>query len=102
MRSGAEGGRCPHCKAEVPPDHGPVCVECGGSLQKRYLSIGCLTSKPVVIFALLVPWWGAKACATRPAAERAASGAAAVEDAREDAPGADERADEPPRAPRDA
>lgn len=57
MRSGAEGGRCPHCKAEVPKDHGRVCVECGGSLQKRYLSIGCLSSKPIILIALGLPLW---------------------------------------------
>ena len=57
MRSGVEGGRCPHCKAEVPKDHGRVCVDCGGSLQKRYLSIGCLSSKPIILFAIGLPFW---------------------------------------------
>lgn len=57
VRSGVEGGRCPHCKTEVPKDHGRVCVECGGSLQKRYLSIGCLTSKPIILIAVGLPLW---------------------------------------------
>ncbi|MCA8980716.1 MAG: hypothetical protein H6831_16215 [Planctomycetes bacterium] len=57
MRSGVEGGRCPHCKADVPKNHGRVCVECGGSLQKRYLSIGCLTSKPIILIAVGLPLW---------------------------------------------
>lgn len=57
MRSGVEAGRCPHCNAEVPKDHGRTCVECGGSLQKRYLSIGCLSSKPMILLAVGVPLW---------------------------------------------
>lgn len=57
MRSGVEGGRCPHCKAEVPKDHGRLCIECGGSLQKRYLSIGCLTSKPLILIAAGLSMW---------------------------------------------
>ena len=69
MRSGAEGGRCPHCKAPVPKDHGRSCLECGGSLQKRYLSIGCLTSKPIILFALLLPWWATRASSSGDAAD---------------------------------
>jgi len=57
MRSGTEGGRCPHCKAEVPKDHGRVCLDCGGSLQKRYLAIGCLSSKPLILFAAGLSMW---------------------------------------------
>jgi hypothetical protein len=73
MRSGAEGGRCPHCKAEVPKDHGRVCLDCGGSLQKRYLAIGCLTSKPMILIAVGLPLWlagGDEAPATETQAPR--------------------------------
>ncbi|QDU68305.1 hypothetical protein [Engelhardtia mirabilis] len=40
---------CPHCKARLPRPTPRVCPECAGSLQKRYLSSGCLTSKPMLL-----------------------------------------------------
>ena len=78
MRSGTEGGRCPHCKAEVPKDHGRVCLDCGGSLQKRYLAIGCLTSKPLILFAVGLSMWLAGGDEA-PAADAAAPHAQAEE-----------------------
>lgn len=49
--------RCPHCKAELPKPVPRVCPECAGSLQRRYLSIGCLTSKPpLLLLGLGVGW----------------------------------------------
>lgn len=45
--------QCPHCKALVPEPTPRVCPQCAGSLQRRFLSIGCLSSAPpVVILAL--------------------------------------------------
>ncbi|MEM7310803.1 MAG: hypothetical protein AAF682_29300 [Planctomycetota bacterium] len=49
--------RCPHCKGELPRPTPRVCPHCGGSLQQRYLTAGCLTSKPmVVLFAAGLFW----------------------------------------------
>ncbi len=39
---------CPHCEAELPQPVPRVCPACAGSIQKRYLSTGCLTSKPLI------------------------------------------------------
>jgi predicted amidophosphoribosyltransferase len=47
---------CPHCKAKLPKPTPRACLECGGSLQKRHLSIGCLTSAPPVILVGFVAW----------------------------------------------
>lgn len=52
---------CPHCKAELPDPVPRVCPECGGSLQKRYLEAGCLTSKPVFLLAAGGATWFAQA-----------------------------------------
>lgn len=41
--------RCPHCDAELPKETPRVCPSCGGSLQQRYLSAGCLSSKPILL-----------------------------------------------------
>ena len=50
--------RCPHCKERLDPDHGRrLCPHCGGSLQVRYLSWGCLTSKPPVLLLGLFLLW---------------------------------------------
>lgn len=40
--------QCPHCGAELPHPTPRICPQCGGSLQKRYLTAGCLTSKPML------------------------------------------------------
>lgn len=40
---------CPHCKTALPKPTPRMCPSCGGSLQKRHLSIGCLTSAPPLI-----------------------------------------------------
>ena len=41
--------QCPHCGADLPQPTPRICPECGGSLQKRYLTAGCLTSKPMLL-----------------------------------------------------
>lgn len=46
--------RCPHCKSDLPSPTPRVCPVCGGSLQKRFLSLGCLTSAPPPVIALWV------------------------------------------------
>ena len=46
---------CPHCGVKLPEPKPRVCPECMGSLQKRYLTSGCLTSAPkIVLFVLFV------------------------------------------------
>jgi hypothetical protein len=37
---------CPHCKGDLPRPNPRVCTHCGGSLQVRYMTSGCLTSAP--------------------------------------------------------
>ena len=50
-----EAERCPHCKGELPKPTPRVCPHCAGSLQRRFLSFGCLSSAPpVVLFAVLL------------------------------------------------
>lgn len=44
--------RCPHCKAALERPVPRVCPACGGSIQKRYLTAGCLTSAPPPVLAL--------------------------------------------------
>lgn len=45
---------CPHCRAELPKPVPRLCPTCGGSLQKRFLSAGCLTSAPrILLFVAL-------------------------------------------------
>lgn len=44
--------QCPHCRAALPQPTPRVCPQCAGSLQKRFLSIGCLSSAPPLILAL--------------------------------------------------
>ncbi len=49
-----EEDRCPHCGIELEDPKPRVCPSCMGSLQKRYLASGCLTSAPkLILFALL-------------------------------------------------
>ncbi len=48
-----EVDHCPHCKAALSKPTPRVCPVCGGSLQKRFLTAGCLSSAPPL---LLVAW----------------------------------------------
>jgi predicted RNA-binding Zn-ribbon protein involved in translation (DUF1610 family) len=47
---------CPHCGAELPDQKPRSCVECGGSLQQRYLRFGCLSSGPGIVLASWLLW----------------------------------------------
>ena len=51
--------RCPHCKEVLPEPTPRVCPACGGSIQKRFLSAGCLTSAPppVLLLWLVYELW---------------------------------------------
>lgn len=44
--------RCPHCRVELDREIPRVCPECGGSLQRRYLKAGCLSTKPLGLLVL--------------------------------------------------
>jgi hypothetical protein len=48
-----EVDRCPHCKSPLAKPTPRVCPACGGSLQKRFLTAGCLSSAPPIV---LVAW----------------------------------------------
>ncbi|QDU84566.1 hypothetical protein Pla163_16770 [Planctomycetes bacterium Pla163] len=52
-----EVDRCPHCKADLERPTPRLCPSCGGSLQKRYLEAGCLSSKPVLLIAAGTAAW---------------------------------------------
>jgi len=52
-----EAETCPHCKKELEKPLPRACPKCGGSLQKRYLTAGCLTSKPLVLLAAVGALW---------------------------------------------
>ena len=52
-----ETKRCPHCNEPVPNPVPRACPACGGSLQKRYLTAGCLTSKPPILLLGLSLLW---------------------------------------------
>ena len=32
---------CPHCKAKLPVPKPAACPSCGGSINQRYLNVGC-------------------------------------------------------------
>jgi hypothetical protein len=49
--------RCPHCKESLEHPTPRSCPHCGGSLQLRYLSWGCITSKPMVLLVGLGLVW---------------------------------------------
>lgn len=51
---------CPHCEAELPDPLPRSCPDCGGSLQKRYLEAGCLSSKPVLLIGTGIAAWLAR------------------------------------------
>jgi predicted amidophosphoribosyltransferase len=38
---------CPHCGADLQKPTPRSCPACAGSLQRRYLEWGCLSSKPL-------------------------------------------------------
>lgn len=45
--------RCPHCSAELPTPRPRSCPKCAGSLQQRFLQLGCLSSAPpLLLFGL--------------------------------------------------
>jgi hypothetical protein len=44
---------CPHCGVALARPTPRTCPSCAGSLQKRYLSTGCLTSRPMLLLATL-------------------------------------------------
>jgi hypothetical protein len=48
--------RCPHCKALLPAPVPRVCPACAGSLQRRFLTAGCLTSAPKLLLVGLGVW----------------------------------------------
>jgi hypothetical protein len=48
--------RCPHCKEKLPKPTPRVCPSCAGSLQKRFLTAGCLTSAPPLVLAAWGVW----------------------------------------------
>ena len=48
---------CPHCGIELPEPKPRVCPSCAGSLQKRHLRFGCLTSAPKLLLFALGLWW---------------------------------------------
>jgi predicted amidophosphoribosyltransferase len=47
---------CPHCKGNLSKPTPRVCPQCGGSLQKRFLTAGCLTSAPPLVLAAWGLW----------------------------------------------
>ncbi|MAF64249.1 MAG: hypothetical protein CMJ84_01135 [Planctomycetes bacterium] len=57
-----EEERCPHCGAELGGEKPRVCPQCGGSLQRRYLRAGCLSSKPVGLLLVCALLAGADGC----------------------------------------
>ncbi|MCY3002013.1 MAG: hypothetical protein NTV21_09425 [Planctomycetota bacterium] len=52
-----EGRRCPHCDVALPTPPPRMCPGCGGSLQQRYLRVGCLSSAPKLVLAAAGAWW---------------------------------------------
>lgn len=40
---------CPHCRAALAAPTPRVCPVCGGSLQQRFFTAGCLSSAPPVL-----------------------------------------------------
>ncbi|MBK7874678.1 MAG: hypothetical protein IPJ77_02835 [Planctomycetes bacterium] len=66
--------RCPHCKEALSSPPPRMCPACGGSLQKRYLSIGCLSSAPIFLLTAVAI---AIAASSRDARDRRAPASAA-------------------------
>ena len=48
---------CPHCRTLLPEPKPRACPHCGGSLNQRYLKIGCLSSAPPPLVALALGAW---------------------------------------------
>jgi hypothetical protein len=48
---------CPHCRVLLPVPKPRACPNCGGSLNQRYLKIGCLTSAPPPLVLLALGAW---------------------------------------------
>jgi len=40
---------CPHCKSKLPLPKPRACPVCAGSINQRFLKIGCLTSAPPLL-----------------------------------------------------
>jgi hypothetical protein len=51
--------RCPHCRSDLSQPTPRMCPHCGGSLQKRFLTAGCLTSAPPIVLAFAALAFGA-------------------------------------------
>ncbi len=52
-----DSDRCPHCKQDLERPVPRVCPRCGGSLQRRYMTWGCLSSAPrLLVFGALLAW----------------------------------------------
>jgi predicted amidophosphoribosyltransferase len=47
---------CPHCRAALAAPTPRVCPVCGGSLQQRFFTAGCLSSAPPVLALALGAW----------------------------------------------
>lgn len=76
---------CPHCGFELPAPPPRICPDCAGSLQKRHLASGCISSKPpLILLALGAALYAAHAI--RAARLRAAEPAAVVSQAIPPAP----------------
>jgi hypothetical protein len=48
--------RCPHCRADLARPAPRACPACGGLLQQRYLTAGCLTSAPKLLALAAAGW----------------------------------------------
>lgn len=48
--------RCPHCEGALPRPTPRVCPHCAGSLQQRYLRLGCISSKPLLLLVGFGLW----------------------------------------------
>jgi predicted amidophosphoribosyltransferase len=47
---------CPHCRAKLPEPKPHACPVCAGSLNQRFLKIGCLTSAPPILLFAFGLW----------------------------------------------
>ena len=81
-----ERKNCPHCKAALPEPTPRVCPACAGSLQKRHLSLGCLSSAPPVVLALLGAAWALREVSEvgKRAVERASARSAVAQEVARD------------------
>jgi predicted amidophosphoribosyltransferase len=52
---------CPRCRAKLERPVPRVCPACGASLQKRFLTAGCLSSAPPLVLLGLGLWLAARA-----------------------------------------